>query len=138
MGAWGYEPMDDDLALDWLASEVEAPLLDAIERTLQGYLDELTEKDDKIIEAIAAAALLGDLTGDHTKMKYLHFNSGYLGYEANEADLWSLAGKVIEKIMEEEKDWLSGWNDPQQKVQVLKRLVSDLRQIKSVYVSRET
>ena len=57
MGAWGYEPMDDDTALDWLANEVDAPLLAAIKRTLQGYL-ELTEADDvKTIEAIAAAAL---------------------------------------------------------------------------------
>jgi hypothetical protein len=136
MGAWGYEPMDDDLALDWLANEVESPLLTAIKRTLQTYLDK-TEKDDvKTIEAIAAAALLVDLTGDHTNMKYTHFNSGYLGYEAKEADLWSLAAKVIEKIMEEEKDWLSDWNDPQKKVQVLKQLVFDLQQIKAVSKSR--
>ena len=56
MGAWGYEPMDDDLALGWLADRVEAPLLAAIRGTLQAYLDQ-TEKDDvKTIEAIAAAA----------------------------------------------------------------------------------
>ena len=136
MGAWGYEPMDDDLALDWLADQVEAPLLAAIRGTLQAYLDQ-TEKDDvKTIEAIAAAALLVDLTGDHTKMKYTHFNSGYLGYEAKEADLWSLAARVIEKIMEEEKGWLSDCNDPQKKVQVLKQLVSDLQQIKAVSRNR--
>lgn len=136
MGAWGYDPMDDDLALEWLANEVEAPLLTAISKTLQAYLDQ-TEKDDvKTIEAIAAAALLVDLTGDHSKMKYTHFSSGYLGYEANEADLWSLAARVIEKIVEEEKDWLSGWADPQQKAQVLKQLVSDLQQIRTASGSR--
>jgi hypothetical protein len=130
MGAWGYEPLDDDLALEWLANQVETPLLAEISKTLQAYLDQ-TERDDvKTIEAIAAAALLVDLTGDHTKMKYTHFNSGYLGYEAKEADLCSLAARVIEKIIEEERNWLSGWDDPQQKVQALKRLVSDLQQIK--------
>jgi hypothetical protein len=136
MGAWGYEPMDDDLALGWLADRVEAPLLAAIRGTLHAYLDQ-TEKDDvKTIEAIAAAALLVDLTGDHTQMKYIHFNSGYLGYETKEADLWSLAARVIEKIIEEERGWLSGWDDPQQKVQVLKQLVSDLQQLKAASKNR--
>ena len=129
MGAWGYEPMENDEALEWLANEIEAPLLAAIKKTLQAYLDQ-TEKDDaKAIEAEAAAALLVDLTGDHAKMKYTHFDSGYLGYEAKQADLWSLAANVIERIIEAERDWLSGWDDPQQKEQKLKQLVSNLQQI---------
>jgi hypothetical protein len=32
--------MDDDLALDWLANEVEAPLLAAIRKALQAYLEQ--------------------------------------------------------------------------------------------------
>ena len=136
MGAWGYEPMDDDTALDWLANEVEAPLLAAISKTLQAYMDQ-TEKDDvKTTEAIAAAALLVDLIGDHTKMKYTQFHNGYLGHEAKEADLCLLAARVIEKIMEQERDWLSNWNDPEKKVQVLKLLVSDLQQIKAANKNR--
>ncbi len=88
MGAWGYEPMGNDYALEWLCNEIEAPLLAAIKRALQAYLDQ-TEKDDlKTIAAEAAAALLVDLTSDHTKMKYAHFYSGYLGYEAKQNDLW--------------------------------------------------
>jgi hypothetical protein len=131
MGAWGYEPMDDDLALEWLANDVEAPLLETIKRTLQAYIDK-TEKDDvKTTEAIAATALLVDLTGEYTRMKYTDFRGGYLGYVAKETDLWSLAAKVIEMILEEESDWLSGWNEPQQKVQVLRRLLSDLQHIKA-------
>jgi hypothetical protein len=130
MGAWGYEPMDDDLALDWLANEIESPLLTAIKRTLQAYSDQTGKDDAKTIEAIAAAALLVDLTGDHTKMKYTHFRSGYLAHEAKEVDLWSLAIAVIQKIMED-KNWLSGCKDPQRKVLVLNQLVTDLQHVKA-------
>jgi hypothetical protein len=136
MGAWGYKPMDDDVALDWLADQVEAPLLAAIRGTLQAYLDQTGKDDVKTIEAIAAAALLVDLTGDHTQMKYTAFSSGYLGYEAKETDLWLFAARVIEQIMEEERDWLRGWDDPQQKVQGLKQLVSDLQQINAASKNR--
>jgi len=120
--------MENDEALEWLANEVEAPLLAAIKRTLQAYLDQTETDDVKTIEAEAATALLVDLTGDHAKMKYTHFNSGYFGYEAKENDLWSLGAKVIAKVMEEEA-WLSNWNEPQRKLQVLEQLLSDLQGI---------
>jgi hypothetical protein len=103
MGSWGYEPMDDDLALEWLANQVEDPLLAAIKRTLQAYLDRTDEDDVKTIEAIAATALLVDFTGDHTKMKYTHFNSGYLGYAAKEADLLSLAVRSSKRSWREKE-----------------------------------
>jgi hypothetical protein len=61
--------MHDDLALGWLADQVEAHLLAAIRRPLQAYLDQTGKDDVKTTEAIAAAALLVDLTGGHTKMK---------------------------------------------------------------------
>jgi hypothetical protein len=126
MGAWGYAPMESDEALEWLADKVEAPLLTAIKGTLQAYLDQ-TEKDDvKMIEAEAAAALLIDLTGTCGKMRYTDFSGGYLGDAAQESELWSLAAKAIAKIITEEQ-WLSGWNKPQQKLQVLKQLLSELQ-----------
>ncbi len=131
MGAWGYEPMQNDEALEWLANEVEAPLLTAIKETLQAYLDQTEQDDVKTIEAEAAAALLVDLTGDHAKMKYIHFNSGYLGYEVKKSELWSLATKVVAKIIEQEA-WLSGWDEPEQKRQVLKLLLSDLQRIQAL------
>ncbi len=125
MGAWNYEPMENDEALEWLANEVEVPLLTTIERTLQTFLRQ-TEKDEvKTIEAEAAVALLVDLTGDHAKMKYTRINSAYL---AKERGLWALGTRTITKIMED-KDWLSGWNQPEQKLQVLRDLLSDLQHI---------
>jgi hypothetical protein len=126
MGAWGYEPMENDDALEWLANKVEAPLVAAIKGSLQAYLDQ-TEKDDvRMSEAEAAAALQVDLGGNRAKMKYTDFSGSYLGYAAKENELWLLAAKAIAKMMEEEQ-WLSGWNKPQQKLQVLKQLLSELQ-----------
>jgi hypothetical protein len=125
MRAWGHEAMENDLALEWLANEVEAPLLATIKKTLRSYLDQ-TEKDDlKTIEAEAAAALLVDLTGDHAKMKYNHINCGYLAKNDN---LWSLAVDAITKIMKDD-EFIGGWNNPQLKRQLLTQLLSDLQSI---------
>jgi len=131
MGAWGYQPMENDYALEWLDNEVQAPLLESIKKTLHAYLDQSDKDEARIIEAIAATALLVDLTGEQGKMKYTDFRSGYLGYASKESDLWSLAARVIEKIMEEEEKWLSEWNEPQQEMGVLKQLLSDLQHIKA-------
>ncbi len=131
MGAWGYAPMENDEALEWLANEVEAPLLTSIKRALQDFLDQ-TEKDDlKTINAEAAAALFVDLTGDHAMLKYTPFSSGYFGYQAKEDGLWSLAAKVLAKVSEDEV-WLSVWNEPDQKRQSLKQLLSDLHRIQEM------
>jgi hypothetical protein len=136
MGAWGYGPLDDDIALDWLAEEVEAPLLAAIKKALHAYSDQPEKDDARTIEAVAAAALLVDLTGHHTRMKYAHFHTGYLGHAVREADLWSLAVGVVERIIEEEDTWLRGWNDPAQKVQALRQLVADLQEITAANKNR--
>lgn len=130
MGAWGYEPMDDDLAFEWLANEVEAPLLGTIKRTLQVYLDQ-TERDDvKTIEAQAAAALLVDLTGRYAKMGYIDLDCSWLAREENwlarEGDLLALASTVINKIMQDER-FINAYNKPHEKKSVLKRLLIDLQ-----------
>jgi hypothetical protein len=117
--------MENDTALDWLASEVEAPLLATIRRTLHAFLEQTQRDDVKMMEAEAAAALLVDLTGGHAKMKYTQINSSYL---AKQDGLWSLAATVITRIIED-TDWLGGWNEPQEKLQVLRQLLSDLHRI---------
>lgn len=123
MGAGGYEPMDDDCACDWLADEIEAPLLGAIKRTLQAYLDQTDRDDVKTIEAEAAAALLVDLTGSHAKMRYMNLDCSWLAREGN---LWALATTVVNKIMQDE-EWINSYNEPQEKMAVLKRILADLR-----------
>jgi hypothetical protein len=130
MGAWGYGPMENDHALEWLANEVEAPLLARMKQAFNAYLEQ-TEKDDvRRIEAEAAAALLVDVTGDHAKLKYTPFSSGFLAYQAKEDRLWSLAAGVITKILTEE-GWLSGWSEPRLKRQTLKELLSELQHIEA-------
>jgi hypothetical protein len=126
MGAWGYEPMENDYALEWLANEVQGPLLATIKRTLQAYLDQTDKDDDKSIEAEAAAALLVELTGDHAKRRSIDLNCGWL---AKQQDLWSLAASVIRKLMVD-KRWINDWNEPKRKMVVLEQLLSNLQHSK--------
>jgi hypothetical protein len=131
MGEWGYKPMEGDVALDWLANEVDALLLGAIRRALEAYLGQ-TERDDvKLTEAEAAVGLLIDLAGDHTRMKYTRFASGFLARKAKEEQLLSLATKAVAQILTEE-EWLQGWTSPQLKKQALEELLADLRHIETI------
>jgi hypothetical protein len=124
MGAWGCEPMDDDHAAEWLVNEVQVPLLATIKRTLQTYLNQTEQRDTKHTEAIAAAALLADLTRGQARMKYVDLDCGWM---AEEHCPWSLACTAIKKIMQDEP-WISGWSDPQKKLSVLERLLAELQQ----------
>jgi hypothetical protein len=123
--------MEDDLALEWLANEVEAPLLAVMKRAFHAYLHQAGKDDVKLIEAEAAAALLVDLTGDHSRMKYTPFSGGFLAYQAKEEGLWSLASEVVTRLLAEE-DWLRGWSEPQSKRQALEQLLSGLRHIEAI------
>lgn len=122
--------MENDCALEWLANEVEAPLLAKMKQAFNSYLEQ-TEKDaGRMMEAEAAAALLVDLTGDHAKLKYAPFSSGFLAYQAKEDRLWSLAAGVIMKILTED-GWLGGLSEPRLKQQALKELLYELQQIEA-------
>ena len=87
MGAWDYGPMENDEALEWLANEVEAPLLAKMKQAFNAYLEQTAKDEVRMIEAEAAAALLVDLTGDHGKLKYTPFSSGFPAYQAKEVNL---------------------------------------------------
>ena len=123
MGTWGYQPIENDAASEWLANEVEGPLLATIKQTLQGYLDQTEMDDVKTHEAETAAALLVDVTCDHARMKYIDLNSGWL---AKQEDLWSLAVKVVKNIMQDDR-WISNHNELQRKIAVLEGLLVDLQ-----------
>lgn len=130
MGVWGYEAMENDLALEWLANEVEAPLLAKMKQAFNAYLEQTEKGDLRMIEAEAAAALLIDLTGDHAKLKYTPFSNGFFAHQAKEDQLWSLAAMVITKLLTEE-DWLNGWSEPRLKQQALQELRSELQRIET-------
>jgi uncharacterized protein DUF4259 len=130
MGAWGYGAMENDEALEWLVNEVEAPLLVKIKQAFNAYLEQSEKDEVRLSEAEAAAALLIDLTGDHTRLKYTPFSSGFLAYRAKEDRLWSLATRVITTILTEE-DWLSSWSEPRLKRDALKELLSELQHIEA-------
>jgi len=105
-------------------------LLAKMKQAFNSYLEQ-TEKDaGRMMEAEAAAALLVDLTGDHAKLKYAPFSSGFLAYQAKEDRLWSLAAGVIMKILTED-GWLGGLSEPRLKQQALKELLYELQQIEA-------
>ena len=68
MGAWGYEPYENDTALDWIA-ETES------QHNLEGYTqlvkDASTETDENIIRAMAQTILDDDNISDENKSKLL-------------------------------------------------------------------
>jgi Domain of unknown function (DUF4259) len=128
VGAWGYGPMENDLAPGWLAEEVEEPLIAAITRALRAFLDSAAWDDVKAAEAEAAAALLVDLTGGHAALRYAPFGSGYLAYRAEELRLRSPGAEAVEKMLSEEAQaWLGGLSEPAAKRLVLGQLLADLQ-----------
>ena len=68
MGAWGYEPYENDTALDWIA-ETEA------QHNLEGYTqlvkDASTETDENIIRAMAQTILDDDNISNENKSQLL-------------------------------------------------------------------
>lgn len=122
MGAWGYEPMENDIALDWVAESVETPLLAAIERALRDY-SSATEPDDvQKSDAEAAVALLLDLT---TKPSQLRFSKLDFIFNSKEKGLFELAIAVVTRLRDD-VSWISEWNDSDKKHQVLNELLSEL------------
>jgi hypothetical protein len=123
MGAWGYGPMDNDWAWDWIAYQVATPLVQAIKNSLEAYLEESEVNDVRKHECEAAAGLLVDLTHYCQAMKY---SSIEIRYQAEQENLWDLAIRAIKKMMKE-KVWISVWDEPKQKVEALRELISELR-----------
>jgi len=58
MGAWGYKPLENDYALEWLANDIEPPMMKAIRRTFHGFLRSKRSDDVRRHQVEAAATLL--------------------------------------------------------------------------------
>jgi hypothetical protein len=121
MGAWGELPLENDAALDWMATSIVPHLVAAIETALNAYLNDSGDEP----EAEAAAALLVDCTSAKTTMKY---NSLNLRLEAKKRHLWRKAVHVVDKIMASE-DWIGSWKSSQIKLNALKELKAELIQV---------
>jgi len=129
MGAWGYGPMENDAAWDWIAKYAAFPLVTAIEDTLRAALSAPAD-DLKNHQAEAAAALLLECTSSKEDASFLY---AHVRPHAIRKRLWDLAIESLQKVMAN-RDWLAGWTDPHAKIRALERLVSDLQQSKNTNV----
>ena len=127
MGVWGYRPFDSDYTLEWLANEVELPLVATIKRTLRNYLDGECI-DDWGRHETEAAALLIACTGNHGASKYGGLD---IGDFAMQEGVWGLAIEAVGRLIEE--GWGRDWNEPQRKLGVLEELRSELRRLEQTF-----
>jgi len=122
MGAWGYKPMENDEALEWMANEIEMPLFEAIRNKIQDFFGN-SEDDVKKSEVEAAVGLLLDFAAP------LRMENGKvdLRHLASENQIWDQAIAAIEKLRADEK-WLEQWNSGEKKKEVLHHLLAKLNQ----------
>ena len=125
MGAWGYQPMENDCAMDWLAGQVEQPLAVSIKNTILSYLSDTESDDVKKHEAEAAIALLIDFSAAHSEHKYCAIDIIPL---ATQDGLWELAIRALSQLRKDE-GWIGNWNDRKQKQQILENMVSNIHQL---------
>jgi hypothetical protein len=118
--------MENDAAWNWVGEHVEQHLLGVIEKTLNAFLhgsDDLYVEEE---EAETCAALLVDCTSSATKWKY---HTVDLRYWAKARGLRDLATKVVDKLIASD-EWLAGWSDEEEKLDVLKELRAELESVK--------
>src|SRR5262249_28598321 len=121
MGAWGYKPLENDYALEWLTNDIETPMMKAIRRTFYGFLRSKRSDDVRKHEVEAAASLL---------IQYSRINEEFAS-RSRDDKLWTLGIKGIQKLIRD-KAWLHGWNEPSQKERTLVGLLSELRRVKKL------
>ena len=98
MGAWGYEPFDNDAALDWLGP-IEKRIAEHIRHALRSKVPDTFEQ-------IAAAQLLLDLTARGKT----HVS---ISYEASRLGLYDLALKAVD-IARADNEAIAQWRKPQE------------------------
>ena len=121
MGTWGYRPFENDMAMDWLADQVEQAMANAIDAALRAYLD--NPKDEVVAEAEAAAALLVDCAINAKCGKYASFN---IAYRAKPHQLWDLAIRAVDKMIADA--WYRDFTSPAEKFATLNELRAELQQ----------
>ena len=102
MGAWGSQTFENDTAIDWLADFVEVGELEMIQETLETAIEGDDEPVDVDVacEALAACEVLA------------HLNAWIKGFRKKApASLYKLAGKAVERVMDEESELRLLWED---------------------------
>lgn len=106
MGAWGYQPYDNDAAGDWIAS-VSDKVATEIRRVLKFW-------KSAPFEVIAAAQLAVDMSD----------RAARLPLSWSDEDLLVRARDAVMHIRD--TDWAKPWNDPKYAAREIDRLIANL------------
>lgn len=119
MGAWGYEAMDSDQALDWLANNVTDHAGAAIRNLLDAFSEKIErnggETESAVIDHGYALRAAADVV-----LKLNFFNERLFG------DLHAALAEALGKIIDT-KDWIESWTEPDK---VVASINDQIRQLK--------
>jgi hypothetical protein len=116
MGAWGSQTFENDTAIDWLADFVEVGELEMIQETLETAIEGDDEPVDVDVacEALAACEVLAHLNGKHggEHSTTPELDAWIKGFRKKApASLYKLAGKAVERVLDEESELRLLWED---------------------------
>jgi Domain of unknown function (DUF4259) len=117
MGTWHYGPFDNDTAADWSGDLNDAPADQRepiIRATLAAVLDNEGYLDsDLAVEAIAAAAVIASQRPGGTPVTTPYGPDFLLNGETLSlpADLDGLAVRALDRILADESEWRSLWEE---------------------------
>ncbi|HEY7225162.1 MAG TPA: DUF4259 domain-containing protein [Micromonosporaceae bacterium] len=117
MGTWGYGPFDNDTAADWSGDLNDAPAErreQIIRATLVAVLDNVGYLDsDLAVEAIAAAALIASQRPGGAPITTPYGPDFLVNGETLRlsADLDGLAVRALDRILADESEWRSLWEE---------------------------
>jgi hypothetical protein len=130
MGTWDYGPFDNDTAADWSGDLNDAPAdqRESIIRTTlaavlsnEGYLD-----SDLAVEAIAAAAVIASQRPGGMPVTTPYGPDFLLNGETLSlpADLDGLAVRALDRILADESEWRSLWEEGEHYVEAQAELLA--------------
>ena len=130
MGTWDHGPFDNDTAADWSGELDDAPADERepiIRTTLAAVIDNVGYLDsDFAVEAIAAAAVIASQRPGGTPITTPYGPDFLLNGETLSlpADLDSLAVRALDRIMADESEWRSLWEESEQYPQAQAELLA--------------
>jgi hypothetical protein len=125
MGSWGYEPFENDYAMEWLDNDVASVLLAQVTAKLAAFIQGGFEDDIEKHQAEAAVALL-ILFCDSGNTPIESACPINLYQQAKEQGVFDLAITTIQLLLQDTV-WISAWSEPNEKQQRLEKLLRELR-----------
>ena len=113
MGAWGYGPLEDDTAMDWIGSFSPSPSMDSVIEAIQSALNVDFIDDYCGPHALAACEVLAAVNGQPTKQLPEEVKEWAVSQTATQ-ELKASAKSLIAKIYEE-SELREIWDDSGEK-----------------------